>query len=53
MNINQFKQKLKILVEMTNFKSIQQIPKKAEQVDKRKTYQEMLCGTGESRIMFR
>ena len=53
MNINQFKQKLKILVEMANFRSLQRIPEKPEQVDKKKTYQEMLCGTGESRIMFR
>ena len=53
MHINQLKQKLQILLKMTNFASIQQIPTNQEQVDKKKSYQEMLFGTGENRIMFR
>jgi hypothetical protein len=53
MNINWFKQKLHIWLKMTNFHNIQQIPAKQEEMDKKKSYQEMLCGTGESRIMFR
>ena len=53
MNINRFKQKLHTWLKMTNFHNIQNIPAKQEQVDKKKNFQEMLCGTGESRIMFR
>ena len=51
MNINRFKQKLHTWLKMTNFHHIQNIPAKQEQVDKKKNFQEMLCGTGESRIM--
>ena len=53
MNINSVKQKLYTWLKMAKFQNIQNIPAKQEKVDKKKSFQEMLCGTGESRIMFR
>jgi hypothetical protein len=53
MNINSVKQKLYTWLKMANFHNIQNIPGKQEKMEKKKSFQEILCGTGESRIMFR